>query len=118
MRSYAGQNRRAVARSHDRGLSWTRPELEHALVEPVCQASLIRAGKALLFSNPASEKRVSMTVKASDDLGRTWRVFRTVHAGPSAYSNLVELKQGIGLLYERGERGAYEEIAFATMPRP
>ena len=116
MRSYAGKNRRAVSRSRDGGLTWTPPELDDTLLEPVCQASLIRSGKLLLFSNPASEKRMNMTVKSSDDDGKTWRVLETVHAGPAAYSNLVELARGrIGLLYERGERNAYEGIAWTTL---
>lgn len=118
MRSYAKKNRRAVSRSRDRGLTWTEPKLDEALIEPVCQASLLRVGKSLLFSNPASEKRVNLTVKLSQDDGRTWRALQTVHPGPAAYSNLVELKRGIGLLYERGDRGPYEEIVWTTLPRP
>ena len=118
MRSYAKKNRRAVSRSRDGGLTWSAPELDDSLVEPVCQASLLRADRTLFFSNPASEKRMNMTVKTSEDQGRTWRVLQTVHPGPSAYSNLVELKRGIGLLYERGERNPYEGIAWTRFRMP
>ncbi len=119
MRSYHGRHRRAVAESRDRGMTWTELRLDEALVEPVCQASLIRVGRdRLLFANPASEKRMRMTVKMSRDGGRTWPVERVVHEGPAAYSSLAELKNGrIGLLYERGERGAYERITFARFDR-
>ena len=116
MRSYAKKSRRALSRSRDGGLTWSAVQLDDALVEPVCQASMIRAGKSLLFSNPASEKRMNMTVKASADGGHTWRVVETVHPGPSAYSNLVELgRNRVGLLYERGERGPYEGIAWTVL---
>ena len=60
MRSYAGKNRRAIAASTDGGLTFCQPTLDQALIEPVCQASLIRyaAGDPLLlFSNPANTKR-------------------------------------------------------------
>jgi sialidase-1 len=121
MRSNAKRFRRAVSLSKDGGLTWSAPRFDDALIEPTCQASLIRyarrgkGGKAgLLFSNPASEKRVRMTVRHSDDDGRTWRHSKLVHEGPSAYSSLAALKDGtIGLLYEKGAQQAYESIAFA-----
>jgi sialidase-1 len=124
MRSYYGRNRRAVAYSNDGGLTWSEVRLEEALVEPVCQASLILAVPAgrrsdgrLLFSNPADAKRVRMTVRMSYNAGDTWPVARLVHEGPSAYSSLAVLKDGtIGLLYERGRTSAYEEITFARFP--
>lgn len=118
MRSYAGRNRRAVSLSRDGGLTWSPPAFDEALVEPVCQASLIRVGRGrpamLLFSNPASTRRVNMTVRLSRDEGKTWSAAKTIHEGPSAYSNLVELQGGmIGLLYERGQNSPYERITFA-----
>jgi sialidase-1 len=121
MRSYHKQNRRAVSVSTDGGETWSEPKLDPALIEPVCQASLIRYGKGrssvLLFSNPADAKRVNMTVKLSRDDGETWPVAKTIHAGPSAYSNLAELPDKmVGLLYERGEKDPYETITFVRFP--
>ena len=114
MRSYHGKSRRAVQRSRDDGLTWSPLELDPALIEPVCQGSLIADGKLLLFSNPAATTRTRMTVRLSTDGGRTWRASRVVHEGPSAYSSLAVLRDGtIGLLYELGETGPYERIAFA-----
>ena len=121
MRSYHGKNRRAVARSRDGGQSWTEPVLDDTLVEPVCQASLIRltlAGRRsknrLLFSNPAGTKRVNMTVRLSYDEGRTWPVQRVLNAGPSGYSSLVALPDGtIGCLYESGDSKYNERLTFA-----
>jgi len=114
MRSYHGRNRRAVQRSRDGGLTLDALVMDEALVEPVCQASLIRFGRrGLLFSNPAATTRTRMTVRRSMDGGRTWVESKTVHEGPAAYSSLVEMRKGrIGLLYELGEKGPYERIRF------
>lgn len=115
MRSYAGKNRRAVARSRDGGLSWSKVEFDEALIEPVCQASLLSYSKeVLLFSNPAAKTREQMTVRLSRDDGRTWPVHRLLHAGPSAYSCLTVLRdRTMGCLYERGYLRPYDEIVFA-----
>lgn len=122
MRSYAGKHQRAIALSHDGGLTWSPVHRDPTLIEPVCQASMIRytlarkTGKnRMLFSNPAeTAKRDRMTVRLSYDEAKTWPVARMVYAGPSAYSSLTVLQDGtIGLLYERGTANAYEEIEFA-----
>jgi sialidase-1 len=121
MRSYHGKNRRAVEASRDAGLTWDALRLDDALIEPVCQASLITTirmgGKSngkLLFSNPASTKRTRMTVRLSEDDGKTWKYERVVHEGPAAYSSLAVLRdKSVGLLYERGETRPYERITFA-----
>lgn len=116
LRSYFGRNRRTQALSADGGLTWTAPVDVPDLIEPVCQASIVRAtaAKLHLFSNPASTKRERMTVKASADDGRTWPLQLVLHAGPAAYSNLIVLDATqIGCLYERGEKTAREVITFA-----
>jgi len=115
MRSYHGKNRRAVQRSRDGGGTWSPLELDEALIEPVCQASLIAAGKSLLFSNPAAVTRTRMTVRLSEDGGRKWKSSRVMWEGPSAYSSLAVLPGGrIGLLYELGNARPYERIAFTS----
>lgn len=121
MRSLHGQNRRALATSDDGGLTWSEIRHHAALIEPVCQASLVRApdlaGRdTLLFANPASTRREAMTVRASFDEGATWPVAQLLHAGASAYSCLAVLPGGgIGCLYERGEEHAYERITLARL---
>jgi sialidase-1 len=113
---------RAVAVSDDGGETWSDLTFDEQLVEPVCQASLIRFGEAdrrggdvLLFSNPASkDRRVDMTVRASHDEGETWPVARTLYPGPSAYSSLATLSDtAVACLYECGTENPYEKIRFA-----
>jgi sialidase-1 len=120
MRSYLGRAVRAESRSTDGGKTWSAPVDAPALIEPICQASLLRAeaAKLLLFSNPASAKmRENLTVRASADNAKTWRDVVVLHAGPAAYSSLVELSATeAGCLYERGEKRAYEKITFARFP--
>lgn len=116
-----GPNRRTVARSYDGGLNWTDIRLDEALVEPMCQASLTRIEAPgpshpgrLLFSNPADTRRVRMTVRLSEDEGRSWGAARVLHEGPSAYSCLAVLPGGsIACLYERGLKSPYERLTLA-----
>lgn len=115
MRSYHGRNRRAVARSTDGGETWADMTWDDTLIEPVCQAGLLGlAENDVLFANPASTRRERMTVRLSADGGRTWPFARTLHAGPSAYSDLALTADGqICCLYERGEAHPYETITLA-----
>jgi sialidase-1 len=108
--------------SADGGRTLSNTVVDRGLVEPPAQASFIGlpAGKSntarLLFANPASTKRERMTIRMSDDEGRSWVLARVVHEGPAAYSSLVPLLDGeIGLLYERGDSSPYERITFARM---
>src|SRR5262249_19099022 len=93
MRNGSNRHRRAVSRSRDGGITWSAMQYDEALVEPPCQASLIRfPGKGaaerdrLLFSNPADEQRRKLTVRVSYDAGATWSLSKLLHEGPSAYS--------------------------------
>ncbi len=121
MRSHRGQLCRTVALSGDGGLTFSEGKPDETLVEPVCQASFLRyTGKAahgmsrLIFSNPASIRRNMMTVRMSCDEGKTWPVMKLLDHRFSAYSCLTVLPDmEIGLLYEVGEKDAYETITFA-----
>ncbi len=125
MRSYHNKNRRALATSRDGGLTWSPVKLDPVLLEPVCQASLLRAtwpgpGQRglILFSNPASLKRMNLTLRFSYDEAKTWPESVTLHAGPAAYSGLACLPDGTILCaYECGEASPYEKIRLARLPR-
>ena len=122
MRNYGADRIRQTSTSTDGGETWSALRGDSALVEPVCQASLVRAdrgdGKTLLaFSNPASTtSRTTMTVRLSLDEGRSWERRYLVYEGPSAYSNLVVLPNGsLAILFEAGEKGPYEGIFFKEL---
>jgi len=120
MRSYHKQNRRAVAISKDAGESWSAVKLDEALVEPVCQGSILRVTwpgdpekSRIHFANPASTKRENLTVRESYDEGATWSANKSLHSGPAAYSCMVKLPDAVGCLFECGDKNPYEKITFA-----
>ncbi len=112
--------RRLVARSSDGGASFSGAAHDEALPDAGCNAGLARyrhGGRdLLLFTNAASTRRENLTIKVSADGGRSWTKGRTIHAGPSAYSTVVPLRDGsIGVLYERGGQSPYERITFVRL---
>ena len=120
-RNYRGEKRRAVAWSRDGGDSFSDHEWVDELVEPICQASMIRLTTAaahdrnrVLFANPASEARERLTVRMSCDECRTWQVERVLYDGPAAYSDLAVTDDlQVLCLYERGAEGPYEHLTLA-----
>ncbi|MBI2480029.1 MAG: exo-alpha-sialidase [Planctomycetia bacterium] len=121
MRSNRGKGRRGVAISADGGESWSECLDDLTLIEPVCQASLLRyrwadAGdkSVLLFANPASATaREHMALRVSYDEGVTWPILHEIHPGSAAYSCLTRLGDGtVGLVFERDN---YGEIVFVRI---
>ncbi|WP_211326469.1 sialidase family protein [Paenibacillus flagellatus] len=116
--------RRAVVTSADQGATWSPIAYDPVLIDPICEASIVRykpadnaAGdRMLLFANPAETgKRTTMTVRISYDDGRTWTVSKTAYRGNAAYSSLTVLPDGnVGLLFEGGMYTAYDKIMFAS----
>jgi len=114
---------RGVCISDDGGETFRDLRRDPALIEPLCQASVLRYDdKRIRFANPASTKREKMTVRTSDDDGATWKSSQEIFAGPSAYSCLVALPDQHdgkgGLLYECGTKNPYERIEFARFVLP
>lgn len=117
-RNESKANRKLIAYSVDGASGWSEPVFHDQLWEPICMASLVThpsAARALLFSNPHSlaldsngkekpggrGKRVNLSIKLSQDDGKTWPFSKTLDAGPSAYSDLAVLSDGAVLcLYE------------------
>ena len=119
-------SKRSVAISNNGGETWTDFRFDDQLVEPICQASLVKHSDdifrtaPLLFSNPASpNSRTRLTIRMSTDQGTSWAFSKTIHAGPAAYSCLTVLPdRSIGCLYEVGKKSAYEHLRFARFTIP
>ena len=121
MRNYdRTQENRKISVSDDGGITWGNLYSDETLIEPICQASLLRYSfsgkykKHLMFLNPSDKKkRINMTLKLSSDYGKTWNSKLVLHTGPSAYSDLTRLNgDGIGCLFEAGVSSPYEGIVF------
>lgn len=141
VRTESPANRRVIVYSRDGATQWTKPRLDEFLWEPVCMAGLIRHHPGnrgnparLLFSNPhnlersdgksrpgGNRDRKNLTVKLSNDDGKTWPVSRSREPGASAYSDLAVLPNGDVLcLYERGKKGDIakpDKVAALTVAR-
>ena len=103
---------RLFCRSDNGGDSLGPTDLDRQLTCSICQASVLRfrrdnAADLLLFSNPNSQRRERMTVRASENGGQTWNQGLEIYAGSSAYSDLVQIdSEAAGLLFERDLYGA------------
>lgn len=122
MRNYNSLRVRQTSKSMDGGETWSDLQPDTALIEPVCQASILwydHKGRRpfLAFSNPASQKsRTNMTVRISFNQGKSWKQKLVLYEGPSAYSNLVILPNGnLACFYEAGIKSAYEGIVFKEL---
>jgi len=113
---------RAVAVTRNLGKTWEEhPSSNHALIEPICMASLIKhktiTKEILLFSNPSSTTgRHHMTIKASLDEGQTWqeKYWKLLdELSGRGYSCLTSVDENtIGILYEGSQADlVYEKIS-------
>src|SRR5205085_588336 len=115
-----GLKQRKIAISRDGGATWSATQHDAMLIEPVCQASIIRhpnAGESaravLLFSNPGIQTgRSNGVIRLSQDDGKTWPVSRVLYPGGFGYSCLGSISDdSIGCLFERDD---YKTITFAS----
>jgi sialidase-1 len=123
-RDHQGPHARATTVSLDGGASYTPADFTDAphFVTPTVQGGLARsratdAGEAtnrILFSCPNAATRIRLSIWSSFDEAQTWSAPKLVHEGPSAYSDMARLGDGLlGLLYERGAASPYETITLA-----
>lgn len=114
-----GLKQRKISISRDGGTTWSTTQHDAALIDPVCQASILRHPNTgdptrdiLLFSNPgATGGRTNGVIRLSRDDGRTWTASRVLYPGGFAYSCLASLPDGaVGCLFERD---GYKTLTFA-----
>lgn len=106
---------------------WTafRPQVGKAMDPPVVQCALWRMedGRVLFSgpddSGPSGKGRSDLRLRISEDETESWRDGALVHVGPAAYSDLVEVGDGVGVIFENGspdQKSAYQRISFARVP--
>lgn len=114
------EGNRFIHISRDQGKTWSsRAAIE--LPDPACNASIIRYPSEklneqktlILFCNANSPtSRENLTVRVSNDEGKTWPVEKTIYKGSSAYSSMTVLANGkIGVFFERDN---YTNNSFAV----
>lgn len=114
---------RLDAYSGDDGASLDLPYAVQPTLDdvPMVQGSVLQLSEPqgeLLFSGPSVPSvRVAMALWCSADGGRSFRKVLTLSSRKAGYSDLVQLDDGtVGILYETGDDGPYEEIAFHRIP--
>lgn len=116
---------RIIGLSEDGSASWKETYFDPQLPDPICQGSILTIAQkkqafTLAFSNAADTKnRDNLTIRISQDDGRTWPISIPVDNGAAAgespkdftaYSDLVLLdSKNIGIVYERKD---YSQIVF------
>ncbi len=115
---------RLCAISRDGGRTFGQYYYDRNLIEPVCNASIVnyapggKLSRTLLFSNPADKlNRKNMTIKQSNDSGKTWDIAYRLGDLPAAYSDILVLDNGdVAIFYETGEKSCYETLTFTIIP--
>ena len=125
-RDQGGGGRRYAAWSYDQGASFAEVRPDETLIEPRCEASIVRLTDSrrhdrdrVLFANPASRTRDTLTVRLSYDECRSWPIAKVLEPGIAAYSDLaVSANLNIFCLYERGTASPYERLTLARFDLP
>jgi len=110
---------RLLAFSTNAGETWDQVTVANELPDPVCEGSMINYRKGgqnvLIFANLNSQtKREKLTVRISQNDGKSWSAGREIYAGSAAYSDLVIQQDGrVGILYERDN---YTTIIYTHFP--
>lgn len=117
MRNHAYKGCVAKAISRDGGETFSDFTFEEALVNPICQFSVLRYENEedkdiLLFCGPNSEtERKNGTIRLSEDGGKTWPYALVIEKNEFIYSCMTQLKNGhLGILYETTVEVGSEKI--------
>lgn len=108
-----GTNFRSVSVTKGPNKPWKKPHLDKTLPDPINQASLARYDEdTILFINTAdSSSRTHLTVRVSNDNGKTWAVSKEIYEDVAGYSDIdVGPDKTIYIFYEKPQG---KHIAFA-----
>lgn len=98
IRNESEKRRKGISYSEDGISGWSVPTYDEGLFEPICMSSIVathhKETDYLLFVNPDSENipkhpRQNLTLKVSDDHGKTWSVAHVLNEGVSGYSDIA-----------------------------
>lgn len=116
-RAYFNDGLRRGAVSYDGGESFVEQSIHQDLIEPCCNAAVLRVewqGKTIFFfSNPRSTTdRVDMSVYYSLDEGATWTYGVTIDHRKAAYSSMCydAKSEKVFLLFECGTETSVDQI--------
>ncbi|WP_050023478.1 sialidase family protein [Verrucomicrobium sp. BvORR034] len=138
VRSESKKHRRLVTVSKDGATGWSTPRFDEALLEPICMGAIVRYSLAgvngadknrILFTNPdnlaredgketegKNRDRKNVTVKLSEDEGKTWTAIRAIEPSFSGYSDVAVTPDGTILcLYGKGEKKEFGGFAFGQI---
>jgi sialidase-1 len=125
IRNQSGDSKhRILAYSQSGGTQWDNVYIEKQLPDPVCEGSMINfktpTGKNfILFTNLDNQtKREHLTLKYSDNDGKTWYLGKVICEWSAAYSDIVvQQNNTIGILYEKDgyEKIVYQRVGFKTI---
>lgn len=136
IRNESDKMRRCYVTSTDGSGPWTEPAYAEELIEPICNASLIRLSgeqpgeqSKILFCNPANpephpnknrrkRERKRLTVRMSCDEARTWPIARVLEEGDAEYSDMAVGKDGmIYCFYGRDFITGQNDCRFMTVAK-
>lgn len=138
VRSESKKHRRLVTVSKDGATGWSTPRFDEALLEPICMGGIVRYSLAgvkgadknrILFTNPdnlaredgkeqegKNRDRKNVTVKLSEDEGKTWTASRAIEPSFSGYSDVAVTPDGTILcLYGKGGKKEFGGFAFGQI---
>jgi sialidase-1 len=107
IRNESPRHRRLVTTSTNGIANWETPAFDETLFDPICMASMTRAGDRLVWANPAGDARTkvrtNLTIRLSSDNGKAWPTRKLLEPGIAAYSDLAATLDGpIYCFYECG----------------
>ena len=109
-RRHGGQ--REIFTSKDKGVTWEHRS-DKSLLDPACNAQIMKVGKMLLFSNCKAWGRSNLYVRTSFDDGQTWNEGVCVEPGGAAYSDIALMKdRKLGVIFEGA---GYSTIRFCSL---